>query len=191
MAGGGRAGFSASHSRRPTFCEGSLPRGHMVKYYASRETDEPTPHPRDQLYVVRRGSSSSINRDHRPPFSAGHALFVPAGMSHCVGDFTDDLGTRVPERGGDDLHLPQHVLLGASSSAEEASSVFSRLSQSHCPNLSYVYRRHDGGLVRKKWSPMNRERVTQTRSVANPRGAVRGWKWTATLEGVAGEEPGS
>lgn len=67
----------------------------MVKYYAPRGTDEQTPHTRDELYVIARGSGTFVNGDHRHPFSSGDVLFVPAGVSHRFKDFTDDFGTWV------------------------------------------------------------------------------------------------
>lgn len=67
----------------------------VVKYYAPRGTDEQTPHTRDELYVVARGSGTFVNGGRRHSFGAGDVLFVPAGVSHCFEDFTDDFGTWV------------------------------------------------------------------------------------------------
>ncbi len=67
----------------------------VVKYYAPRGTDEQTPHTRDELYVVARGSGTFVNGDRRHPFGTGDILFVPAGMEHRFEDFTDDFGTWV------------------------------------------------------------------------------------------------
>ena len=67
----------------------------VVKYYAPRGRDEQTPHTRDELYVVARGSGTFINGDKEHPFGAGDVLFVPAGVEHRFEDFTDDFGTWV------------------------------------------------------------------------------------------------
>jgi mannose-6-phosphate isomerase-like protein (cupin superfamily) len=67
----------------------------VVKYYAPCGTDEQTPHTRDELYVVARGSGAFVYGDSRHPFSAGDVLFVPAGKPHRFEDFTDDFGTWV------------------------------------------------------------------------------------------------
>ncbi len=67
----------------------------VVKYYAPRGTDEQTPHTRDELYVVTRGSGTFVNGKSRHPFSVGDILFVPAGVSHRFEDFTNDFGTWV------------------------------------------------------------------------------------------------
>ncbi len=79
----------------------------VVKYYAPRGTDEQTPHTRDELYVVARGSGTFVNAGRRCPFSSGDVLFVPAGVEHRFEDFTDDFGTWVifygPE-GGERRH---------------------------------------------------------------------------------------
>lgn len=67
----------------------------QVKFYAPRGTDEQTPHTRDELYVVARGSGAFIRGDRRHPFGAGDVLFVPAGVEHRFEDFTDDFATWV------------------------------------------------------------------------------------------------
>lgn len=67
----------------------------VVKYYAPRGTDEQTPHTRDELYVIARGSGTFVNGDRRHPFSSGDVLFVPARVPHRFEDFTDDFGTWV------------------------------------------------------------------------------------------------
>jgi mannose-6-phosphate isomerase-like protein (cupin superfamily) len=71
VAGDHRAGRSAPHPRRPT------------------------PHTRDELYVVARGSGAFVTGSRRHPFGAGDVLFVPAGVEHRFEDFTDDFGTWV------------------------------------------------------------------------------------------------
>jgi mannose-6-phosphate isomerase-like protein (cupin superfamily) len=67
----------------------------QVKFYAPRETDEQTPHTRDELYVVARGSGTFVRGDRRHPFGAGDVLFVPARMEHRFEEFTDDFATWV------------------------------------------------------------------------------------------------
>lgn len=67
----------------------------QVKFYAPRGTDEQTPHTRDELYVVARGSGTFVSGDRRHPFGAGDVLFVPAGVEHRFEDFTDDFATWV------------------------------------------------------------------------------------------------
>lgn len=67
----------------------------VVRYYAPRGTDGQTPHTRDELYVVARGSGTFVNGDRRHAFGASDVLFVPAGVSHRFEDFTDDFGTWV------------------------------------------------------------------------------------------------
>jgi mannose-6-phosphate isomerase-like protein (cupin superfamily) len=67
----------------------------VVKYYAPCGTDKQTPHTRDELYVVARGSGTFVYGDSRHPFSAGDVLFVPAEKPHRFEDFTDDFGTWV------------------------------------------------------------------------------------------------
>ncbi len=79
----------------------------VVKYYAPRGTDEQTPHTRDELYVVARGTGTFINGDKEHPFGAGDVLFVPAGVEHRFADFTDDFGTGVIFYGPDGGERPR------------------------------------------------------------------------------------
>ena len=67
----------------------------QVKFYALRGTDEQTPHTRDELYVVARGSGTFTREERRRPFGAGDVLFVPARMKHRFEEFTDDFATWV------------------------------------------------------------------------------------------------
>ncbi len=62
-----------------------------VEVYAPRGSDPQTPHTRDELYVVVRGSGSYVNGLERHAFGPGDVLFVPAGVEHRFEDFTEDL----------------------------------------------------------------------------------------------------
>lgn len=79
--------------------------GMLARFYAPREVDEQTPHTRDELYVVARGSGTFVNGGERHPFGEGDVLFVPAGAEHRFEDFTEDFATWVvfygPEGGED------------------------------------------------------------------------------------------
>lgn len=66
-----------------------------VELYAPRGSDPQTPHTRDEVYVVVRGSGHFRNGDIRHPFGPGDLLFVPAGVVHRFEDFTDDLAVWV------------------------------------------------------------------------------------------------
>ncbi len=59
--------------------------------YAPRGTDPQSPHTRDELYVVMRGSGWFVNGADRTRFQPGDALFVPAGQVHRFEEFSDDL----------------------------------------------------------------------------------------------------
>ena len=82
----------------------------LVKYYAPRGSDEQTPHTRDELYAVVRGSGWFVNGDRRHPFSIGDVLFVPAGVPHRFEDFTDDFGTWVVFYGPEGGERPREAL---------------------------------------------------------------------------------
>ena len=62
-----------------------------VEVYAPRGSDPQTPHDRDELYVVVRGSGEFVYGPEHHPFGPGDVLFVPAGVEHRFEDFTDDL----------------------------------------------------------------------------------------------------
>jgi len=59
--------------------------------YAPRGQDPQTPHTRDELYVVMRGTGRFLNGDQRIEFGPGDVLFVPAGRVHRFEQFSDDL----------------------------------------------------------------------------------------------------
>ena len=66
--------------------------GDLEFRFAARPTMGPqVPHPRDEIYVVARGSGEFICGDTRKKFQETDLLFVPAGISHRFEDFSDDL----------------------------------------------------------------------------------------------------
>lgn len=77
-----------------------------VGMYQLLGTDPQTPHTRDEVYVIVRGSGYFVNGDERRPFEPGEVLFVPAGVVHRFEDFTDDFAAWVffygPEGGEGD-----------------------------------------------------------------------------------------
>lgn len=62
-----------------------------VGMYAPRGSDPQTPHTRDEVYVVMRGTGQFQNGKDRVEFGPGDVLFVPAGREHRFERFTDDL----------------------------------------------------------------------------------------------------
>ena len=62
-----------------------------VELYAPRGRDPQSPHTRDEVYAVVRGSGQFRNGPERHPFEPGDVLFVPAGVEHRFEDFTNDL----------------------------------------------------------------------------------------------------
>src|SRR3712207_7907472 len=75
----------------PIFAHGSM----LVKYYAPRGSDEQTPHTRDELYVVVRGSGWFVNGGRGHAVVARDVLFVPAGVPPRFENFTDNFCTWV------------------------------------------------------------------------------------------------
>jgi mannose-6-phosphate isomerase-like protein (cupin superfamily) len=62
-----------------------------VELYAPRGHDPQSPHSRDEVYAVVRGSGRFRNGPERHRFRPGDVLFVPAGVEHRFEEFTDDL----------------------------------------------------------------------------------------------------
>jgi len=62
-----------------------------VGLYAPRGNDDQTPHTRDEVYMVYKGSGSFQVGAERHPFVPGDVLFVPAGVEHRFEGFSDDL----------------------------------------------------------------------------------------------------
>ncbi|MFN7855966.1 MAG: cupin domain-containing protein [Acidovorax sp.] len=66
-----------------------------TELYAPRGHDPQQPHTQDELYFVLSGHGVFVQGDERHPFTAGDALFVPAGQVHRFEDFSDDFATWV------------------------------------------------------------------------------------------------
>jgi mannose-6-phosphate isomerase-like protein (cupin superfamily) len=66
-----------------------------VEVYAPQGHDPQQPHAQDELYIVHRGRGVFLNGGQRLSFTAGDALFVPAGQVHRFEQFSDDLVTWV------------------------------------------------------------------------------------------------
>ena len=73
--------------------------------YAPRGKDPQSPHTRDEVYVVYKGTGIFRVGAERHPFSPGDVLFVPTGVEHRFEGFSDDLEVWVmfygPEGGED------------------------------------------------------------------------------------------
>lgn len=75
----------------PVFAHGRL----TTEMYAPRHRDLQTPHSRDELYVVARGSSRFVEPDGTRDVEAGAFIFVPAGRPHRFIDMSADFATWV------------------------------------------------------------------------------------------------
>ena len=89
------------HLAVDVFAHGSL----SVEMYNPVGVDLQTPHPRDEAYVVARGTGSFFDGAETRPVEPGTFLFVPAGREHRFDAFSDDFAVRVlfygPEGGED------------------------------------------------------------------------------------------
>jgi catechol 2,3-dioxygenase-like lactoylglutathione lyase family enzyme/mannose-6-phosphate isomerase-like protein (cupin superfamily) len=75
----------------PVFAHGSL----EVEMYQPRGSDPQTPHVRDEVYVVARGTGTFFDGSDRHRVEAGSFLFVPAGRPHRFEDFSADFAVWV------------------------------------------------------------------------------------------------
>lgn len=70
-------------------------------YYKPAHVDPQKPHRQDEIYIVQAGHGQFVCGDRRHAFSAGDALFVPAGVVHRFEDFSDDFAAWVVFYGPD------------------------------------------------------------------------------------------
>lgn len=75
----------------PIFRHGSL----EAELYAPVGTDPQTPHQRDEIYVVARGSGLFYDGTERREVLPGAFLFVPAGQEHRFESFSADFAVWV------------------------------------------------------------------------------------------------
>lgn len=66
-----------------------------LEFYAPVDADTQTPHTRDELYFVARGTGRFRRGTEEVAFGPGDAIFVPAGVDHRFVEFTDDFATWV------------------------------------------------------------------------------------------------
>jgi len=74
----------------------------QVELYEPRGEDKQTPHTRDEVYMVVKGSGDFICFGETNPFEAGDVLFAPAYAEHRFLDFSDDLSVWVIFYGPED-----------------------------------------------------------------------------------------
>ena len=74
--------------------------------YAPDNVDRQSPHRQDELYIVISGHGMFFLEGQRRAFTAGDAIFVPAGMEHRFEDFSDDFKTWVIFYGPDGGEMP-------------------------------------------------------------------------------------
>ena len=67
----------------------------QVGLYAPRGRDDQTPHTRDEVYVVMRGTGAFVNGSRRHAFAPGDVIFVPAHREHRFENMTDDFAAWV------------------------------------------------------------------------------------------------
>jgi mannose-6-phosphate isomerase-like protein (cupin superfamily) len=72
-----------------------------IELYAPKGEDKQQPHPRDEVYIVAAGSGKFTMGGEQVDFSAGDAVFAPAGMPHRFSDFTPHFATWVMFYGPD------------------------------------------------------------------------------------------
>jgi hypothetical protein len=75
----------------PLFAHGTL----AAELYTPRGHDPQTPHERDEVYVVARGTGVFFDGTSRRPVAPGTFIFVAAGQVHRFEDFSDDFAVWV------------------------------------------------------------------------------------------------
>lgn len=125
-----------------------------VELYAPKGADNQTPHPRDEIYVVAAGSGTFSAGGERARFSAGDALFVPAGMDHRFEDFTNHFAVWVMFYGPDGGETPAGQEIGWRGGVDEW---LGRIPKDGMPSISAF--RH-GTLEVKLYAPRGED--TQT-----------------------------
>jgi len=80
-----------------------------VEFYAPVGKDPQTPHIRDEVYVVARGTGFFHNGTDRHEVHTGSFIFVPAGQEHRFEAFSSDFAVWVlfyGPKGGEDIGNP-------------------------------------------------------------------------------------
>ena len=75
----------------PVFAHGSL----VVELYTPKGYDPQTPHDRDEVYLVARGTGVLSDGMARHAIAAGSFIFVKAGQAHRFEDFSEDFAVWV------------------------------------------------------------------------------------------------
>jgi len=75
----------------PIFAHGSL----LVEMYHPTGADAQTPHDRDEVYVIARGSGIFFDGSDRHQVESGSFIFVAAGQPHRFEDFSSDFAAWV------------------------------------------------------------------------------------------------
>ena len=66
-----------------------------LEFFAPKGEDRQTPHEKDEIYVVVRGSGEFVKENERTEFKSGDVLFVEAGVDHRFENFSEDFATWV------------------------------------------------------------------------------------------------
>lgn len=66
-----------------------------VEFYQPQDEDRQTPHTRDEIYVIARGSGTFELAGERRPFSTGDLIYVAAHTVHRFVEFSGDFAAWV------------------------------------------------------------------------------------------------
>ncbi len=77
------------------FTEAFVKGNFELEFFAPRGKDHQTPHEKDEIYVVVRGSGEFVKENERITFTTGDVLFVEAGVEHRFENFSEDFATWV------------------------------------------------------------------------------------------------
>lgn len=66
-----------------------------IEFYQPEGEDRQTPHDRDELYVIARGSGTFEYENEQHPFETGDVIRVPAHVPHRFAAFSQDFAAWV------------------------------------------------------------------------------------------------
>ncbi|HEY0429282.1 MAG TPA: cupin domain-containing protein [Pyrinomonadaceae bacterium] len=66
-----------------------------LEFFGPRGRDYQTPHEKDEIYIIARGSGEFVKAGERITFTDGDVLFVEKGVEHHFENFSEDFATWV------------------------------------------------------------------------------------------------
>lgn len=87
--------LAALKESRQLFLELFIKSSFTVEIYQPGDRDHQTPHDRDEIYIILKGTGSFVHDGRVQSFEPGDFFFVPAYEEHRFVDFSEDFATWV------------------------------------------------------------------------------------------------